>query len=59
MQFSMIYTSFKFILRKSIFWKKKDFLRFFDKIHFSKNYRFGYKKALKIQFFFRIQKYGP
>ena len=39
--------------------KKIHFLRFFAKIQFSENYRFGYKKASKIQKFFRIKKYGP
>ena len=45
--------------KKINFSKKMIFLRFFDKIYFSENYRFGYKKASKIQKFFRIKKYGP
>ena len=44
---------------KSIFTHKRDFLGFFEKIHFSKNYRFGYKKASKTQKIFETQKYGP
>jgi len=36
MEFSMIYTSFKHILRKSIFWKKSNFCDFLTKFIFQK-----------------------
>jgi len=44
---NIIKTNFK----KIIFLKKINFLRFFAKIQFSENYRFGYKKASKIEIF--------
>ena len=50
-----IKTNFK----KIIFLKKMHFLRFFAKIQFSENYRYGYKKASKFEIFFETQKYGP
>ena len=44
----IIQTNFK----KISFLKKCIFLRFFDKIYFSENYRFGYKKAPNRDFFY-------
>ena len=44
-------------LEKIDFFKKMHFLRFFAKIQLSENYRFGYKKASKIEI--KTEKYGP
>ena len=55
MQFSMIYTPFKRILRKSIFWKKWIFRDFSIKIDFQKITVLVTKKHKKSKFFIKLE----